>query len=103
MKAKTKTSTKQPFVIVRAYSSGVHAGYLVRHKLGEVVLRDSRRVWYWDGAASLSELSQRGANPQTSKIPCSVPLISIENVIEVIPCSKKAIEFFKTCPEWRKQ
>lgn len=49
---------KQPevsldYVIIRTYSAGVHAGYLESRNGKEVTLKNSRRLWYWDGAASL--------------------------------------------------
>ena len=45
-----------PYVIIRTYSAGVFAGYLEKRNGQEVVLRKARRIWYWDGAASLSQL-----------------------------------------------
>ena len=46
-----------PYVLVRTYSAGVHAGYLSERKGKEVKLIKARRIWYWDGAASLSPAS----------------------------------------------
>ena len=88
------------YVIVRTYSAGVHAGILKSHTGGEVTLTDARRIWYWKGAASLSELSQHGIYHDGSKIPCAVPEIVLTEAIEVIPCSDKARESIVTCPEW---
>ena len=50
---------KQPeftkdYIIIRTYSAGVHAGYLESRDGKEVTLKNSRRPWCWDGAASLS-------------------------------------------------
>lgn len=42
------------YVICRTYSAGVFAGYLESRNGQEVVMRNARRLWYWDGAASLS-------------------------------------------------
>ena len=47
----------KPYVIVRTYSAGVFAGYLESRKGKEAVLLNSRRIWYWDGANSLSQLA----------------------------------------------
>jgi hypothetical protein len=50
------------YVIVRGRDIGVHAGEFVAHPADRtVVLRNSRRLWYWKGAASLSELAVYGA------------------------------------------
>ena len=43
------------YVICRTYSAGVFAGYLESRNGQEVVLRNARRIWYWKGAASLSQ------------------------------------------------
>ena len=48
------------YVIVRTYSAGVFAGYLESRVDREAVLRNARRIWYWDGAASLSQLAMEG-------------------------------------------
>ena len=50
------------YVIVRTYSAGVHAGYLKRRDGKDVDLINSRRLWYWKGAASLSQLAVDGVS-----------------------------------------
>ena len=46
---------KRNYKIVRTYSAGVFAGTLVSRNGKEVVLENARRLWYWAGAASLSQ------------------------------------------------
>jgi len=91
------------YVIVRTYSAGVHAGYLKRKDGKEVELVDSRRIWYWAGAASLSQLAMEGTSkPDECKFPCKVDSITLTEVIEIIPCSisaKKSIEGVKVWKE----
>ena len=48
---------EEKYVIVRTYSAGVFAGYLISQKGKEVTLTDARRIWFWSGAASLSQLA----------------------------------------------
>lgn len=94
--------SNQKYVIVRTYSAGVHAGTLISRKGKEVVLKDSRRLWYWDGAASLSELAVRGVSkPGKCKFPAIVPEITLTEAIEIIPCSKKAEKIIQAVPEWK--
>lgn len=45
------------YSIIRTYSAGVFAGYIKTRKGKEAVITNARRLWYWSGAASLSELS----------------------------------------------
>jgi hypothetical protein len=91
-----------PYVIVRTYSAGVHAGTLIYRKGKEVILKDSRRLWYWDGAASLSELAVRGVSkPGNCKFPAVVPEITLTEAIEIIPCSAEARKIIQEVPEWK--
>ena len=91
------------YVIVRTYSAGAHAGYLQKRKGKEVHLCDSRRLWYWDVAASLSQLAVDGTSkPQNCKFPCAVPQIILTEAIEIIPCTKKAQTSIEGVPIWSK-
>ena len=57
-------------VLIRTYSAGVFAGYLKSRKGQEVILEKARRLWYWKGAASLSQLAIDGvSSPQECKFP----------------------------------
>lgn len=73
------------YVIVRTYSAGVHAGILVARDGREVELTNARRIWYWHGAASLSELAQRGTSrPNDCRFPAPVDRIVLTEAIEMI-------------------
>ena len=90
------------YVIVRTYSAGVFAGNLESRDSKEVVLRNARRIWYWAGAASLSQLAMEGTkNPDDCKFPCPVNLIELTEIIEVLPCTKKAEDSIKGVKIWQ--
>lgn len=89
------------YVIVRTFSAGVFAGLLESRNGREVVLRDARRLWYWSGAASLSELAVRGVSrPGQCKFPCSVPRVELLEVIEILDCSHDARRSIEEVPVW---
>lgn len=89
------------FCIVRTYSAGVFAGNLIRLEDKVGIVADARRIWYWAGAASLSELAVRGtALPQECKFPVAVPEVLLTEVIEIIPCSAEAEASIRAVPEW---
>lgn len=89
-------------VIVRADRAGVFYGTLIRKKGSEVELKDCRRIWYWSGAASISELALNGVrNPGDCKFSVTVGSIVILGVIEIIPCTEKAIKCIESVPEWK--
>lgn len=93
---------KKPYVIVRTYSAGVFAGNLESREGKEVVLKNARRIWYWEGAASLSELAVRGVRyPGKCKFPCPVPEVILTEAIEILPVSKKAEKCIQEVPEWK--
>lgn len=89
-------------VIVRGDRSGVFFGTLLERNGQEVVLTDCRRLWYWDGASSISQLAVDGtAKPANCKFTVVVDFISILDAIEIIPCTPKAIKSIEGVPVWK--
>ena len=90
-------------VIIRADRAGVFFGTLKERKGNEVTLTDCRRLWYWDGAASISQLAVDGTvKPHDCKFTVTVPEIVILGVIEIIPCIDKAIKSIEGVKEWKR-
>jgi hypothetical protein len=90
------------YVIVRTYSAGVHAGFLKSQGGKQVDLVNSRRLWYWSGAASLSQLAMEGVkNPDDCKFPCVVPKITLTESIEIIPCTQEAFDSIEGVKIWK--
>ncbi len=78
------------YIICRTQTAGVFAGYLKSREGREVVLLNARRLWYWDGAASLSQLASEGVSkPGTCKFPCEVEKVTLLDAIEIIPATEK--------------
>lgn len=95
-----KTNSK--YVIVRTQSAGVFAGELDSRNGQEVILKNARRLWYWDGAASLSQLAMEGVSkPENCKFPCEVVSVELLNAIEILPCTDKAIKSIKDVKVWK--
>lgn len=100
---KAETLDGMPYVICRTYSAGVFAGYLESRSGKEVVLRQARRIWYWDGAASLSQLAVDGTSkPDNCKFPCAVDKVELTEAIEIIECTLRAQESIKGVKIWKK-
>jgi hypothetical protein len=94
-------TTTRKYVIVRTYSAGVFAGFLKSKKGQEVVLTTARRLWYWKGAASLSQLSVDGvACPKECRFPVAVPEVTLLQAIEILPVSAKAKKSIEGVPVW---
>ena len=92
----------QRYYIVRADRAGVFFGHIKERNGDEVVMTEVRRIWYWNGAASISQLAMEGVkHPELSKFTVTVPEMTILGVIEIIPCSEEAVKNIKAVGEWR--
>ena len=101
MKKEKNVIDDKPYVIVRTYSAGVFAGFLKSRSGQEVVVTNARRLFYWDGAASLSQLSVDGVSkPKNCKFPCEVEQVELLQVIEILPCTDKAKESIANVKIW---
>lgn len=89
------------YVLVRTHSAGVFCGYLKQKKGKEATMLEARRIWYWDGAASLSELAMNGTSkPDQCKFPCAVDQIELTEVIEVIQMTQQAKKSISEVKIW---
>ena len=99
----TKKTKLGKYVIVRTTSAGVFAGNIKERKGQEVTLQNARRIWYWDGAASLSQLAQSGtSNPSGCKFPEQVDEIILLQVIEILTATPQAEKSIAEVPVWKK-
>jgi hypothetical protein len=94
------------YVIARCRDAGVHAGYLVSTDERYTVLRESRRLWYWRGAASLSQVAVYGfdsAKSEGSMIGAPEPLKRLRDsdICELTVCTDAGRDSIKGMPEWR--
>ena len=90
-------------VLIRADRAGVFFGTLKEKEGTEVILTNCRRIWYWASACSLSQLAVDGdSRPDDCKFTVTIDEICITGVIEIIPCTEKAIKNIEETPEWKK-
>lgn len=94
---------KGDYIICRTYSAGVFAGTLVSRNGQEVELKQARRLWYWDGAASLSQLAMEGVTkPENCKFPCEVSSVVLLNAIELLPVTTQAKKSIAQVAIWKR-
>lgn len=97
----SKDGMPKNYVIVRTYSAGVFAGELVEKDGKNVKLKGARRLWYWKGAASLSQLAVDGVSqPKACKFPVEVESVELTEAIEVLSVTEKAYASIKAVPVW---
>jgi hypothetical protein len=101
-----KTKETQPidglsYVIVRTQNAGVFAGYLISPEASDVTLVAARRIWYWKGAASLSQMANDGVKyPNECKFPAPVLRVHLFGVIEILQVTDKAKKIIEKVPPW---
>ena len=95
------TAKQKPWVIVRTISAGVFAGTLESRDGEEAVLSGAIRLWYWKGAASLSQLATEGVKcPRECKF--GVPInVTVRGVIEIIETTLSAKMNIEAVPSWK--
>ena len=94
------------YCVVRSYGAGVFCGYVKEQKSEingvNVTLINSRRIFYWSGACSLSQLAVEGSKSISScHIAIEVPEEFISNVVEIIPMSAEAKENITGAEVWK--
>jgi hypothetical protein len=98
----TATSTKGRKIVRTKYAGVFFA--TVEHldeATGTAVLTEVRRLWYWKGAATLSELAQAGTKrPSECKFPEPVDRTLVREVIEVLDVTEKAAASIDAVPVW---
>ena len=91
--------------IIRTYSAGVWFGTVKELENSECVLLNARRLWYWNGANSLSQLAFEGSSKEKdckfSVVLTEEPGVYLPQVIEVLPCTEKAITNIESIKEWK--
>ena len=98
---KTIQEPDSQYHIIRGDRSGVFMGIIESQQGSYVKIRNCRRLWYWDGAASLSQLSTDGVSkPSSCKFPAAISMIQILDAIEIIPCTSKAVNSINTVEDW---
>ena len=97
---------KSGYSIVRCNGAGVFMAQVVsRSKDGlQAKLKDSRRLWYWSGAASLSQLAVEGTKkPSDCKFPVAMSEQDVTGVLEIIPVTDAAFKSISSVPVWEQK
>ena len=88
--------------IIRGARSGIFFGEITSRIGQEIIVKNCRRLWYWTGAASISQLALDGTNrPNDCKFTVTVPELTILDAIELIPCSEVAAKSISEVEAWK--
>ena len=59
------------YAIIRTFSAGCFAGYIKEREGKEGIIVNARRLYYWSGASTLSQLAMEGVkNTSDGQFPC---------------------------------
>lgn len=86
--------------IIRTDRAGVFFAEIKERRGNEADLVNARRIHYWEGAASLSQLSQEGVK-RNSRLTMAVPEMTVLGIIEIIPCADGSVESLEKWAEWK--
>lgn len=88
--------------IIRCNRAGVFFGHIKERNGSEATLTDVRCLWYWDGVASLMQMAADGVSrPSRCKFTVTLPEMEVLDVIEILPCSDKAVDSIMGVPAWK--
>ena len=74
-------------VLVRTYASGVHFGILAERKGREIILKESRILYYWNGAFTLNQVVRDGVGDD-SKVSVPVNEVILLDAISIYPITE---------------
>lgn len=91
------------YYIVRGDRSGVFFGNIKERNGKEVTMTNVRRLWYWDGACSISQLAQEGTvRPDGCKFTVTVDEVLVLDAIEIDKCTDNAVANIKKVAQWKR-
>lgn len=99
---------KRPrYVLVRTYAMGVSVGELDEAESTETkkVLKNARKIWYWDGAATVYQLATEGTvAPQNCKFSMEAPRVELTSPsgFEMLDVTDRARESISGVKPWKK-
>lgn len=91
------------YCIVRGDRFGVFAGTVEAVEGNRALLKDARRLWFWAGAASISQIAAEGVKrPGDCKFTMPVESIVLTGVIEMIPATDEAKSVIESVAVWKR-
>lgn len=83
--------------VFRGNNSGVFFGTLLEKDGQEVLIGNCRRIWYWKGACSLTDIANIGTiEPNECLFTIPTESMMITDCIEILPCTEQAIKVIES-------
>lgn len=90
------------FCIVRGEASGLFFARVASLDWRKAELEEARCLWWWEGANDPTQLAMEGTKkPDACSFSCIVPMMTLTDVIEVIPCTDAAAASIQAVKVWK--
>ena len=96
----TKSALTNETVIARIDRAGVFMGTLAHIDSDIVRLTNVRRIYYWQGALSVTDMANNGIEGGKVTKPCEVVEFNRSGLIEINKCSNKAAKCITKIKPW---
>ena len=88
-------------VIVRCVQSGMFYGTVLDRRGTEILLKNSRWLWYWKGAISACALATEGTtDPASCKFTAVVNQRVLLDAKDIIICTEQGSDNIESVPVW---
>jgi hypothetical protein len=88
------------YYIVRSDRAGVFFGQIESKTEKSVIMKNVRKIHYWEGAAAVEQISQSGVG-SGSRLTVTVPKMEIAHPIQIIECTANATANLLKQKEWK--
>ena len=95
------TSLLDKRVIARIERAGVFHGTLDYIDNEIIRLKDARRIYYWNGALSVTDMAAKGITGGKVTIPVTTVEFMSDKIIELNECSEDASKSIETIKPWK--
>ena len=96
----TKSALINKTVIARIDRAGVFMGTLSHIDNDIIRLTDVRRIYYWRGALSVTDMAANGIASGKVTKPCEIVEFNRSALVELNQCSEAAINRIKAIDAW---
>jgi len=87
--------------MIRSHSAGVFVGDIESEDGQTVVVTNCRWIWMWKGAATISELAQKGTTkPEECKFPAPVDRVKLFQVVQILDVTPEAEASLNSVKIW---
>lgn len=89
-------------IIARIERAGVFHGTLAAKDAEITTMTDVRRIYYWEGALSVTDMSVTGVNASSKiTLPAKRVVFQTARVIELVECTDEANKSIESIKPWK--